>query len=229
MQEVKLLESTQNIIPIIYTAARTCYSAESPIDIFNENEYNFELDFDAKENKMLNLIKKVMDSGHHSVLEHLDFTFAIDGISRACSHQLVRHRHASFSQKSQRYVNEGEFDFVTPKRIQENSQALLYFNDAMEKDKNVYKALINLGIPQEDARMVLPNACTTSLVMTLNLRELIHIANLRLCTKAQAEIRELTQEMCDIVAVNEPWLSYYLKPKCYKDGKCTEMKPCRIF
>lgn len=204
------------MIDIIYTAARTCYYAGSPIEMYeNVNEI-------SKETK-LKLIEDCIKRNHLSVLEHAQFTFGIYGISRACSHQLVRHRHCSFSQQSQRYVNlKDKAEFVLPENIEE----FLIVNKTLEHITNCYEILIEYGVKPEDARAILPNASSTNLVMSCNLRELIHICNERLCAKAQDEIRHLVGAMKDEVVKELPFLKTYLQPKCVKLGKCTEAKPC---
>jgi thymidylate synthase (FAD) len=128
-------------------------------------------------------------------LEHIVFSFDISGISRACSHQLVRHRMASYSQRSQRYVNESEFEYVIPDSLNESADALVSYWSCMSDITSIYNHLIDLGIPKEDARFVLPNACETSLVMTINARSLRNFFKLRMDKHAQWEIRELAMEM----------------------------------
>ena len=119
--KVKLISTTQNLLDILYTGARTCYNTGSPIDMFEEVG-------NIPPDKKLKLINGCIKSGHSSVLEHSQFTFAIEGVSRALTHQLVRHRHCSFSQQSQRYVNlEGTFDYVTPKALQDEGDLQGYF------------------------------------------------------------------------------------------------------
>ena len=217
---VDLISSPEDVLRTIYTACRTCYSADYPIDIW---------DVSSDELKMLGLIKKVLASGHHSTIEHCTFVFAISGVSRACTHQLVRHRHMSFSQKSQRYVTEkDQFEYIIPPTIKK-SQLEDEFKDYMAKTAEFYEKLIKAGIPAEDARFVLPNAASSSLVASLNLRELIHLANLRLCTNAQLEIRVLVKKICETVIDKEPWLSEYLVPKCEIMGYCNEIKSCGRF
>jgi thymidylate synthase (FAD) len=216
--KVKLFNKTDEMIDIIYTAARTCYNAGSPIDMY-EN-----VDEISKEAK-LKLIEDCIKRNHLSVLEHAQFTFGIYGISRACSHQLVRHRHCSFSQQSQRYVNlKDKAEFVIPDNLSEKDKVIFAY--ALKEISECYTALIEDGVKPEDARSILPNACSTNLVMSCNLRELIHICNERLCAKAQSEIRELVQAMKDEVVTQLPFLKPYLQPKCVKLGKCTEAKPC---
>lgn len=214
---VNLISAPENPLKTIYLACRTCYSADYPIHIW-ENSVDNE--------KMLKLVKRVLTSGHHSTIEHCQYVFTISGVSRACTHQLVRHRLMSFSQKSQRYVTEkGQFEYITPNTIKKSGLESEY-NEFMEKTSEFYQKMIDKGIPAEDARFVLPNAATSSLVASLNLRELIHIANIRLCTNAQQEIRIMVKKMCDAVVEKDPWTAEYLVPKCEAAGYCDEIKSC---
>lgn len=201
--KVKLIASTPFALNVIYMACTTCYSENIKIS--------------AEQDKMLKLVNQVAKSGHLSTFEHVNFTFAIEGISRACSHQLVRHRHCSFSQQSQRYVDMSECDFVN-----ENPQLEKVLNVC----RNMYADLVGFGMKKEDARIVLPNATPTNLIMTCNLRELIHVCNLRLCTRAQSEIRTLLKEIVKEVLKIEPWLKDYLVPQCERLGYCPEGKSC---
>ena len=197
--QVRLISKPENMLKTIYTACRTCYSADSPLNIYD-------CDSAQDEEKMLKLISRVISSGHYSTIEHIQVSFAISNISRACSHQLVRHRHMSFSQKSQRYVKEkGQFDYLTPNTIEKNEELNKKFDEFMAKVSEFYLELTEAGIPAEDARAVLPNAASTSMVASLNLREMIHLANLRLCTRAQTEIRILVKRMCDELIKEETW------------------------
>lgn len=215
---VHLISKPENMLKTVYTACRTCYSADTPFNIYNSTD---------DEEKMLKLIERVISSGHYSTIEHIQVTFAISNVSRACTHQLVRHRHMSFSQKSQRYVKEkGEFDYLIPPTIERNPELKKKFTDFMEEISKLYCEFTEAGIPAEDARAVLPNAAATSIVASLNLREMIHIANLRLCSRAQYEIRKMVQAMCDELVAGEPWLKPYLVPKCERYGFCDEDKSC---
>ena len=215
---VNLISKPENMIKTIYTACRTYYSADIPINIYNSTD---------DEEKMLKLIERVISSGHYSTIEHIQVTFAISNVSRACTHQLVRHRHMSFSQKSQRYVKEkGQFDFIIPPTIERNPELKEKFLDFMGQISKLYCEFTEAGIPAEDARSVLPNAAATSIVASLNLREMIHLANLRLCTRAQYEIRTMIKMMCDALVAEEPWLKPYLVPKCERLGYCDEDKSC---
>lgn len=163
-------------------------------------------------------MKHLYKNGHHSVFEHIYFTFKIEGISRACSHQLVRHRHCSFTQRSQRYCSEDGFEFVTPPTIDKAC-----FADDMKSVSYWYSDYQENGAPNEDARYILPNACKTSLYLSCNLRELIHMSNERLCRRAQWEIRELVQQMVNLVS---PELQFMLVPKC-KSGFIICNAPCK--
>src|SRR5574344_1348710 len=216
--QVKLISKPENMLKTIYTACRTCYSADSPENIYEKAVDN---------EKMLNLISKVVASGHYSTIEHIQVSFAISNVSRACTHQLVRHRHASFSQKSQRYVKEkGQYDYIIPPTIDKNPELREKFIAFMGKISDQYQEFVEAGIPAEDARFVMPNAAASSLVASLNLRELIHLANLRLCTRAQFEIRCMVKAMCEELVKQEPWLKNYLVPKCESLGFCDEDKSC---
>ncbi|MDR1168553.1 MAG: FAD-dependent thymidylate synthase [Heliobacteriaceae bacterium] len=215
---VNLISKPENMLKTVYTACRTCYSADYPIDIYNS--------VDDKE-KMLKLIERVISSGHYSTIEHIQVSFAISNVSRACTHQLVRHRHMSFSQKSQRYVKEkGQFDYVIPPTIARDSVLQEKFIGFMHRISEQYQEFTEAGIPAEDARYVLPNAAASSLVASLNLREMIHLANLRLCTRAQYEIRTMVKMMCAALLEEELWLKPYLVPKCERLGFCDEDKSC---
>lgn len=231
---VKLISKTTDMLKAIYVAARTCYNPGSPVDLFLD---------DINNEKMEKLVTTVAGSGHESILEHGNFTFAIEGISRACSHQLVRHRHCSLSQQSQRYVEIKEnhlelFDlvngFATDEKIAKMQEiASKYFVGV--NDSNYYSYVQGLlfytmrianGEKAEDARNSLPNAAKTNLVITCNLRELSHIAGLRLCTRAQREIRNLVDLMRLEAIKSEPWVTSFIKCKCDKLGYCNEHKGC---
>lgn len=215
---VNLISKPDSMLKTVYTACRTCYSADYPINIYNSTD---------DEEKMLKLIERVISSGHFSTIEHIQVSFAIANVSRACTHQLVRHRHMSFSQKSQRYVKEkGQFDYIIPPTVEKNPELKEKFEKFMGEISNFYTDLTEAGIPAEDARFVLPNATASSMVASLNLREMIHLANLRLCTRAQYEIRTLVKQMCEELIKEEPWLKSYLVPKCERWGFCDEDKSC---
>lgn len=167
-------------------------------------------------------------SGHHSVLEFAQFHFHIEGISRACSHQLVRSRTASFAQRSQRYVNEDGFSYVTPPSILTKHIAKASYDRLMKTIASAYEELQRLGIKNEDARFVLPNACTTVIDISFDLRNLMHFMNERLCAKAQWEIREMANQMRKCVIDVFPEAKTMLVPKCerYEIPFCSERKSC---
>ena len=219
--KVKLLTKTQNMLDVIYTGARTCYNAGSPIDLFEDVE-------NIPEEKKLKLIKSCIESQHDSVLEHTQFTFAIEGVSRSLLSQICRHRiGVSLSVQSQRYVNlENTFDYVTPNALQDEGDLQECFTDAMLQCHENYKKLISKGVEPEDARAVLPNACCTNMVISFNLRSCINFFSLRLCNSSQLEIRKLASLMRDEILSIEPWLEPYLQPKCILANKCTEGKKC---
>lgn len=175
--------------------------------------------YDSEPDNPLALVKHLYNNGHHSVFEHIYFTFKIEGISRACSHQLVRHRHCAFTQRSQRYCSESEFEFVTPPTVNEG----LFWNDMEDiSDRYIYQQEM-CGATKEDARYLLPNACATSLYLSCNLRELIHMANERLCKRAQWEIRAMVKAMVSLVHSD---LSFMLVPKC-KSNRIICNNPCK--
>ena len=161
-------------------------------------------------------------------LRHSWFTFLVDGISRACSHQLVRHRPASYSQQSQRYVAMRGFPYVEPESVKgvkvEVNNEEVSFKDLMELIGKFYEKLVEKGVPKEDARFVLPNACTTRIVFTMNGEELVHFLRLRTCSRAQWEIREMAIEILRILRNNFPNLFNNVGPNCYYLGYCTEGK-----
>ena len=199
---VTLIQSTPNPVETIAQIASICY--------------------DSDPKNPMALVKHLYNNGHHSVLEHIYFTFKIEGISRACSHQLVRHRHCSFTQRSQRYCSEDGFGVVAPKSFEGAYEYDYWFADFTNLIQDGYKDLQKRNVPNEDARYILPNACATSLYMSLNLRELIHMANERLCIRAQWEIRNLVREMCKLV---DPQLQFMLVPKC-KSGRIICHEKC---
>ncbi len=178
--KVELISATRDAERLIERAARTCYDTTDKMSSSDTGTF----------------LKKLFKAGHLSVFEHAGATFRISGISRACSHQLVRHRLASYSQRSQRHVTEKRASYVVPPRVEEAEEVVgKTFGNAMEAAWDSYAELIRLGVPKEDARYVLPNACTTELVMSANFREWLHILKERLASDAQWEIRE----MCELI------------------------------
>jgi thymidylate synthase (FAD) len=207
-------------VPLIYTACRTCYSELDPQEIFRRAVAG-EID-PAKQQK---LIQGVIESGHGSTIEHIVFTFGISGVSRTLSHQLVRHRAGvAFDQQSQRYVTYKGASTMLPASIEDADEDVLEaYKGAVEGSMGVYGDLVAAGIPAEDARFVFPNATRTNLVMTTNLRALIHMSGLRLCTMAQWEIRRLFQLIRHEIFQVSPFLGSFLAPKCVPLGYCDEM------
>jgi thymidylate synthase (FAD) len=176
--QVELISATPDAERLIERAARTCYDTADKMSSSDTPTF----------------LRKLFKAGHLSVFEHASATFRIGGISRACSHQLVRHRLASYSQRSQRHVAERQASYVVPPRVEKSEEAVREaFRSSMEASWNSYAELIRLGIPKEDARYVLPNACTTELVMSANFREWLHILRERLASDAQWEIREMSR------------------------------------
>ena len=206
--KVKLLNSLEKATNIIFTACRTCYSTKSPIELI-EQEPN------------LDLILKIARSGHLSTFEHVNCTFAIEGVSRSLLAQLTRHRLCSFSVQSQRYCKLDN-NFVIPKTLEGDKEII---GETLNQIMNCYETLIENGVKKEDARAILPNATCTNLVLTCNLRQLIHICNLRLCKRAQMEIRELVGLMKDEVIKELPFMREFLNPNC---RNCTEINGCGV-
>ena len=197
--QVTLLSHTKDIEPLIAAAARTCYSKLTTEEIYKT------MAEDPDKNR--EFIQRLRDMGHESPLEHVSFTFGIDGVSRALTHQLVRHRvGCSYSQQSQRYVNGKNFSFVTPHTIQKDANLQLAYSKHLIEAKEFYEALVANGVPEEDARYVLPNATTSNIVVTMNARELLHFFSVRCCTRAQWEIRELAWKMLAICKELSPTL-----------------------
>lgn len=213
---VSLITSTPEPDRVVAAAARLCYSPISASDLARE----FTLEEAAR------LLKHLRRSGHLSPFEHASFVFAVDGISRACSHQLVRHRIASFSQQSQRYVRAEKPEFVLPPAVAGSPIAKRVFLESMSGAYQAYGDLLAQGIPEEDARYVLPNACQTHMVVTMNARELLHFFELRLCKRAQWEIRELARQMLILARDKAPFLFEDAGPSCIIEGKCRESRPC---
>ncbi|WP_291490127.1 FAD-dependent thymidylate synthase [Desulfurella sp.] len=174
-----------------------------------------------KDNKTF--LRKIIKSGHLSILEHASFTFLITGISRVASHQLVRHRIASFTQQSHRYTKAS--GFFVPEKILNNTKAKEIFDDIIKKAQSAYEELLNLDLPKEDARYVLPCAIVSDIIVTMNARELLHFFTLRTCKKAQKEIQDIAIEMLKICKKIAPIIFKNAGPSCIR-GRCYETKPC---
>ena len=207
-------------VPLIYTACRTCYSELEPDEIFRRA-----LDGEIDQQKMQKLISGVIESGHGSTIEHVVFSFGISGVSRTLSHQLVRHRAGvAFDQQSQRYVKFKGAATMLPATIEDGDPDLRRrYEEQVEGALDLYGDMVEAGVPGEDARFVFPNATHTNLVMTTNLRALIHMSGLRLCTMAQWEIRRLFQLIRHEIFQVSPFLGSFLAPKCVPLGYCDEM------
>ncbi|MCX8026541.1 MAG: FAD-dependent thymidylate synthase [Thermodesulfovibrionales bacterium] len=216
--KVILLRHTPQPEETISLAAKLCYS---PIDIEVLRER-------IEEKDQSQFVEKLMKMGHHSPIEHAVFTFGIEGISRACSHQLVRHRIASYSQQSQRYVSErvegDTFDYIVPPSIAEDEEARKAFDNLMIEAQKTYNFIVGRlnerGLKGEaanqDARFVLPNACETKIVVSMNARELLHFFRQRCCNRAQWEIRQMADEMLRLVKEVAPTVFRNAGPPCLK-------------
>jgi thymidylate synthase (FAD) len=234
--KVKIIAHTPNPEEVVASAAKLCYSKVG-VDEIQEN---------LTEEGIEKFVSMLSTIGHHSPLEHCTFTFAVEGISRACSHQLVRHRIASFSQQSQRYVKLDKFDYIIPTAIENNEFAKDIFLNAMEQDQKAYNGIVEelmneyiassgytlASIPKneynkleklaiEDARYVFPNACETKIVFTMNVRTLMNFFTHRCCDRAQWEIRDLANEMLIQVKEIAPTLFKKAGASCVR-GKCPE-------
>ena len=208
--KVVLLNYTKNPDRICAAAAQSCYSEKGASELFDTTT-------DEKAKKM---IKKVVDMGHLSVVEHAYFTFSIEGVSRSLTHQLVRHRVASYSQQSQRYVSMEKAAYTIPPSISSDPEARQLFRKSMDESWKAYKSLAK-KVPKEDARYVLPNACSTNITVTMNARELWHFFNLRCCRRAQWEIRMMAWKMLVEAKKVAPILFDNAGPGCFR-GPCPE-------
>ncbi len=237
MPKVTLLAHTPDPERTVAFAAKLCYSSSGIEDLRDG----------LTEEKISSFVKMLADMGHESPIEHVSFTFGIEGVSRACTHQLVRHRLASYSQKSQRYVTEGAFEYIVPPEIADNKEALELFKATMDADQKAYDELAALlkekhtktflaqGLDEksasrmaekkaiEDARFVLPNACETKIVVTMNARTLMNFFHHRCCNRAQWEIKEVADLMLKEVSAVAPNLFKNAGPSCVS-GACPEGK-----
>ncbi len=234
---VKLLQYTPEPEKLVSAAAKLCYS-QLPADEIME---------DLTDDNVSKFLNMLMNLGHLSTIEHISFSFAVEGISRTLTHQLVRHRIASYSQRSQRYVSEGQFHYIVPPAIKEDKLAEKTYIKAMEDDQKAYDKIASilkekylntyldegvsekkaLGMAEkkaiEDARYVLPNACETKIMVTMNARSLIHFFNVRCCNRAQWEIREMATQMLLEVKKVAPIIFKNSGPSCI-NGPCPEGK-----
>ena len=235
--KVKLLQYTPEPEKLVASAAKLCYASSGIEDIMEG----------LTEDKVHSFLDMLLGLGHESPIEHISFTFGIEGVSRSLLAQITRHRIASFSVKSQRYVREGQFEYIIPEEIQEIPEAKEKFIQAMEQDQKFYNELTRILMEKhyntfidegksdkqarklaekkaiEDARYVLPNACETKLILTMNARSLFNFFKQRCCERAQWEIRELAIQMLKLVKDVAPTLFQLVGPACLT-GPCPEGK-----
>lgn len=213
--KVTLIDHTINPEAKIAIAARMCYT----------NLPATEMIANLTEEKCLEMVKKIIDVKHDSILEHVSFTFVIEGVSRVLTHQLVRHRIASYHQRSQRYVKEGDAEVICPPSISITPGAAKVFNETMATINEAYLKLVKLGVPGEDARYVLSSATASQIMVTMNARTLIHFFELRCCMRAQWEIRAMADAMLEKVREELPTVFNKVGPSCYTaNGRCPEGK-----
>ncbi len=237
MAIVTLIAHTPDPERVVAAAAKLCYSQSDVCEISNN----------LTDEKTAAFVKMLADIGHESPTEHVSFTFGIQGVSRALLAQFTRHRIASYSVQSQRYVSLEDFAYIVPPEIEAIPEAMEIFNEAIEADKTYYnklseiltehhmKAMITQGIDEkaaktaaqkkanEDARFVLPNACETKMVVTMNVRSLYNFFKHRCCNRAQWEIRDVAEQMYALVYKIAPNLFANAGPACLS-GKCPEGK-----
>ncbi|MDO4710567.1 MAG: FAD-dependent thymidylate synthase [Peptostreptococcaceae bacterium] len=217
--KVRLLSHSADPDKVVTMAAKLCYS---PVGVE-------EIGKDLTEEQVEKFLEMLVGMGHESPIEHASFTFAIEGISRACSHQLVRHRIASYSQQSQRYVRLDNMEYIVPPSIEDIPSAKETYIRSMDRTQEDYKELVDRLIAAgktekeaiEDARYVFPNACETKIVLTMNARSLLNFFSKRCCERAQWEIKELAYEMLKECKKVAPILFRSAGPSCYK-GSCKE-------
>ena len=213
MLDCKLINHSFNPENIVAMSAKLCYSDKTINQLLNEM---------PEVNSTKNFIKKLKEMGHLSPFEHITFTFAIEGISRTLSHQLVRHRIASYSQQSQRYVSEHDFEYILPPSIAENDGAKAKFENLMHTIRQTYDELVAMDVPKEDARYVLANATETKIIATFNARSLLNFFSLRCCNRAQWEIRQMAYLMLAEVKKVAPLLFKNAGATCVRTGRCPE-------
>jgi len=216
---VKLIGFTPNPEKLPAMAAKLTHSKTKPEDLDKSSE------------KGLNaILEYVMKLGHTSVIEHTCFTFAISDVSRSLTHQLVRHRIASYAQQSQRYVNLNEPNYVIPPKIAKNKKMKRAFDETMQSIWDQYNKLLELGIPAEDSRYILPNATCTNIIVSMNARSLLNFFELRCCLHAQWEIRKLANKMLREVKKVAPIIFKNAGPACKSKGYCPEnKKDCPLY
>ena len=211
---VELLYHTPDPERAIATAARLCYAPVGAAELMET----------MPEERVKSVLTTIMSSGHFSTLEHASYTFAIDGVSRALTHQLVRHRIASFNQQSQRYVKfKDGVAVVKPASVTASPETEAVFDEAIEACVTAYQKLLDAGVPAEDARYLLPNAAESKIVVTMNVRELLHFFSLRCCNRAQWEIREMAHRMLELARPTAPFVFADAGAPCVR-GACPEGK-----
>lgn len=211
---VELLYHTPDPERAIATAARLCYAPVGAAELMET----------MPEERVRSVLATVIKSGHLSTLEHASYTFAVDGVSRALTHQLVRHRIASFNQQSQRYVKFADgVPVVKPGTVTDNDEASRIFDETVDAIEAAYARLLELGVPAEDARYLLPNAAESKIVITMNARELLHFFSLRCCNRAQWEIREMAHRMLELARPTAPYIFLDAGAGCVR-GACPEGK-----
>lgn len=211
---VELLQYPDNPERAVATAARLCYAPVGAKELMET----------MPPERVQSVLSTIMKSGHFSTLEHVSYTFAVDGVSRALTHQLVRHRLASFNQQSQRYVKFTEgVETVKPDTVSRDEEANRIFDEAINAVLEGYQKLLDAGVPAEDARYLLPNAAETKIVITMNIRELLHFFSLRCCNRAQWEIREMAHRMLALVKPTAPYIFMDAGAPCVR-GTCPEGK-----
>lgn len=207
--KVELIEHTPNAVKLCAWAARICTGNADKVYTYEQDEA---------------LVRSIIASGHESVLEHASFTFRLSGVSRCLTHQLVRHRMASYEEVSQRYVDVWDgFHYTIPDTIAKDEHLLSIYKEQMTNCQQAYRNLLESGVPEEDARYVLPGAWGTDIVVTMNARELRHFFALRCCNRAQWEIREAADAMLRLARQAEPVLFEDAGPGCVR-GQCPEGK-----
>ena len=216
---VKLIGYSPNPEKIPAMAAKLTHSITKPEDLEK-----------TPINELNSILKHVINLGHTSVIEHTSFTFAVSDVSRSLTHQLVRHRIASYAQQSQRYVNLIKPNYVIPPKIASNKNMKKAYQDTMNIIWNQYNKLLEMGIPAEDSRYVLPNAACTNIMVTMNARSLLNFFELRCCLHAQWEIRKLANMMLKELKKFAPIIFKNAGPTCKSKGVCTENnKECPLY
>ena len=211
---VELLYHTPDPERAIATAARLCYAPVGAAELMET----------MPEERVRSVLSTIMGSGHFSTLEHASYTFAVDGVSRALTHQLVRHRIASFNQQSQRYVRFADgVATVKPESVAASEEASSVFDQAIAAAVEAYGKLLDAGVPAEDARYLVPNAAETKIVITMNVRELLHFFSLRCCNRAQWEIRDMAHRMLELARPTAPFIFLDAGAPCV-GGTCPEGK-----